>query len=259
MSDKAETSWYADLNYRQRKVVEAYVTNGNKKTQAVKTAGYGTPSVQSTRLFKLDKILLAIERYTEECPPDLIEPEEPKVTKATKVATPPKEPAEVHWHSDLNKRQKETVEAFATNGGQKGASAESAGYACPNAHATRLFKQPNILDALENLNQEETALPIATREQRQHWWTLVMYGKIKAEYIDDEGNRRFRPLKFKERLDASKLLGSSQGDFLDRQEHKHKHEHTVVELPESSERSAEILDILLSSGAISSEDTENVH
>jgi hypothetical protein len=55
---------------------------------------------------------------------------------------------------------------------------------------------------LERLRESTTSQAIATREERQSFWTAMMRGE--------------EPGEPKDRLKASELLGRSQGDFIDR-------------------------------------------
>lgn len=71
------------------------------------------------------------------------------------------------------------------------------------AAASRLVRKDKVRAAIE---ERVAADPVvATRKERQQFWTDVMKGTIRAA--------------MKDRLKASELLGKSQADFVDRHEH----------------------------------------
>jgi hypothetical protein len=70
-----------------------------------------------------------------------------------------------------------------------------------SAQATQLLKNPLIIEAIQEHESVRTEKRIATREQRQVFWTTIML---------DDGKH------MKDRLRASELLGKSNGDFMDR-------------------------------------------
>ena len=86
-------------------------------------------------------------------------------------------------------------------------AAVRAGYSAKTAYSQgqRLLKSPEIRKALDDYMTERQSEFIATREERQKLWTMIMY--------DEE-------LSIKDRLRASELLGKSFGDFVDRVEAK---------------------------------------
>lgn len=71
------------------------------------------------------------------------------------------------------------------------------------AYARRMINDPLIRDALQNRNEEIKAPGIATREERQQFWTQV---------LNDS------KIEMKDRLRASELLGKSNRDFVERVE-----------------------------------------
>lgn len=99
----------------------------------------------------------------------------------------------------LTARQAAFVAAYA---GNATAAARAAGYTgSPDALATTgsvLLANPKVRLAIQ-ARQPPASLAIASRAQRQAWWTRVM---------EDEET----PLRW--RLEASKLLAQSEGDFL---------------------------------------------
>lgn len=105
------------------------------------------------------------------------------------------------WHDGLTERQRRFCEAYSANGGNAQAAAKVAGYKKPNPQGAENLKKPSVRSALEALRQSRTNDAIATREERQAFWTETM---------------RNKGVEFKDRLKASELLGKSQADFIER-------------------------------------------
>ena len=82
-------------------------------------------------------------------------------------------------------------------------SAIRAGYSPKTAYSIgqRLLKNVEVLHAINTAMNERKSMLIATREQRQEFWTAVMLDTDTA---------------MKDRLKASELLGKSEGDFTDK-------------------------------------------
>ena len=82
-------------------------------------------------------------------------------------------------------------------------SAIRAGYSPKTAYSQgqRLLKNVEVLQAINKVMNERKSALIATREQRQEFWTAVMNDCDTA---------------MKDRLKASELLGKSEGDFTDK-------------------------------------------
>ena len=82
-------------------------------------------------------------------------------------------------------------------------SAIRAGYSPKTAYSIgqRLLKNVEVLHAINTAMNERKNTLIATREQRQEFWTSVMLDTDTA---------------MKDRLKASELLGKSEGDFTDK-------------------------------------------
>lgn len=91
--------------------------------------------------------------------------------------------------------------------GNATAAAIAAGYSPKTARCIgqENLTKPDIQEAIKEREAGRLGALIATREERQKFWTAVM---------GDEG----QPMK--ERLRASELLGRSEGDFLERVEAK---------------------------------------
>jgi phage terminase small subunit len=105
------------------------------------------------------------------------------------------------WHEGLTEKQRRFCEAYSANGGNAMRAATEAGYARPKQEGSRMLENAGIRTALELLRQETTNTAIATREERQSFWTSVIRD-------GDEDMRN--------RLKASELLGRSQTDFVER-------------------------------------------
>ena len=100
----------------------------------------------------------------------------------------------------LNYRQRAFVEAYC---GDAQAAAIAAGYSPKTAKVVgcRMLKNPEIAGLIEAREMARASAAVATREERQAFWTAVM--RDAAE-----------PMK--NRLRASELLGRCCGDFLER-------------------------------------------
>lgn len=102
----------------------------------------------------------------------------------------------------LTARQQAFVEAYA---GNATAAALAAGYSERSARSQgqRLLTNDDIKDAIKAREAQRLAPTIATRQERQEFWTSVLRSKDEA---------------MKDRLKAAELLGKSEGDFLERVE-----------------------------------------
>lgn len=112
----------------------------------------------------------------------------------------------------LNDRQRKFCELYAATGNASKA-AVGAGYSPKSAatNADKLLKNTKVQAYLQKIARPAQSARIATAEERQAFWTDVMYGRVK----DDEGNLP----RMSDRLKASELLGKAQADFVDRVEH----------------------------------------
>lgn len=100
----------------------------------------------------------------------------------------------------LTIKQQRFIEAF---NGNATAAARAAGYRHPDRIGSRLMTRPEIKSAILSREAAFTDETIATRAERQQFWSAVMR--------DDS-------VKLQDRLRASELLAKSEGDFLDRHE-----------------------------------------
>ena len=100
----------------------------------------------------------------------------------------------------LSIKQQRFIEAF---DGNATAAARTAGYKHPDRIGSRLMLNAEIKRAILSREAAQNGDLIATRAERQKFWTNVMR---------DPG------MKPADRLRASELLAKSEGDFLDRHE-----------------------------------------
>ena len=102
----------------------------------------------------------------------------------------------------LTARQRAFVEAYA---GNATAAALAAGYSERSARSQgqRLLTNVDIKDAIKARETQRLAPTIASRRERQEFWTSVLRNENEA---------------MKDRLKAAELLGKSEGDFLERVE-----------------------------------------
>lgn len=100
----------------------------------------------------------------------------------------------------LTPRQERFVMAYVDNATS---AARAAGYKNPEKVGSQLLQKPHIRKALRERDSEELRDVIASRKERQAFWTAVMR---------DE-NRRMQ-----DRLKAAELLGKSEADFTEKRE-----------------------------------------
>jgi len=119
------------------------------------------------------------------------------------------------WHDGLTEKQRRFVEAYAANGGNATKAAETAGYKKPHPQGAQTLRIVTVQQAIEALRESTTKKSIATREQRQEFWTRVMLGE---ETIEDPETGKKQPHRMSDRLKAAELLAKAQGDFIERRE-----------------------------------------
>ena len=100
----------------------------------------------------------------------------------------------------LTTKQKAFVAAFHGNAAE---AARAAGYSAKTAKAigSELLTKPDIKEAIQERERERTDSMIATREERQRFWTAIM---------------RDEETELKDRLRASELLAKSEADFMEK-------------------------------------------
>lgn len=104
----------------------------------------------------------------------------------------------------LTSKQKKFVASYTGNATE---AARLAGYSGTDATLAQVgsenLRKPEIAAAIDARETRQTGKLIATREERQAFWTAVLLDVSEAMAM---------------RLKASELLGKSQADFLDRVE-----------------------------------------
>ncbi len=106
----------------------------------------------------------------------------------------------------LTPRQRRFVEAYAGNAAE---AARAAGYSekTANRAGSRLLSDVDVRAAIAAREQKSSAGRIATREERQAFWTNVLNNP---------------EVEWQARLKASELLGKSNADFTERHLHEGK-------------------------------------
>jgi len=104
----------------------------------------------------------------------------------------------------LTPRQKKFVALYEGNATK---AAIKAGYSKKTAYSIgqENLKKPEVIKALQEREKEETGPLVASRIERQQFWTAVMRGKLGKVKI-----------KMEHRLKASELLGKSEADFTEK-------------------------------------------
>ena len=127
----------------------------------------------------------------------------------------------------LTVRQQAFVNAYTGNATE---AAIKAGYSPDSAHVqgVRLLKNDNIMAAIRARNEEAQKPLIATREQRQKFWSEVM--------LDPEQEMQHR-------LKAAELLGKSECDFSERLQIDGSVEVTVGFLFDPAQRRALLAEV----------------
>jgi phage terminase small subunit len=99
----------------------------------------------------------------------------------------------------LTVKQQRFVDFYDGNATQ---AALKAGYSEKTAHSIgqENLKKPVIIQAIESRLKKEDASKIATRQERQEFWTTT----LRSDEVDQ-----------RDRLKASELLGRSECDFID--------------------------------------------
>ena len=123
----------------------------------------------------------------------------------------------------LTLKQNAFVDAYLGNGGNATRAAISAGYSRKSAGAqgTQLKRSPVIAAELKRRMGADKL--VATRDERQRFWSSIMRGRAIEESEKPKG-KTGRPSiverkpTLSERLEASTLLGKAQGDFVSRTE-----------------------------------------
>jgi hypothetical protein len=141
----------------------------------------------------------------------------------------------------LTEKQRRFVEAYMGEAaGNATEAARLAGYK-GNAHTlanvgAENLRKPEITAAVERRVKADPK--IATREQRQEFWTRVMNGDPEVGFAE-----------MRDRLKASELLGKSQADFVEKVEHTGKNGGPIqtsgIDLRKLSDRELESLEEII--------------
>lgn len=112
----------------------------------------------------------------------------------------------------LTTKQKAFIQAYCGNATE---AALKAGYSKKTAAfiGAENLKKPQIIEQIKKREENRSNKRIATREERQIFWTQTM----KDEKAD-----------MRDRLRASELLGKSEADFMEKVEHSGSLEGVVV-------------------------------
>jgi len=127
----------------------------------------------------------------------------------------------------LTVRQQAFVNAYTGNATE---AAIKAGYSPKSARATgaELLTYPDVIQAIKERTKERETPLIATREQRQRFWSEVM--------LDDSQEMQHR-------LKAAELLGKSECDFSERLQIDGSVEVTVGFLFDPAQRRALLAEV----------------
>mgnify|MGYP000865816423 CR=1 FL=1 len=100
----------------------------------------------------------------------------------------------------LTTKQKRFIQCYDGNATE---AMIAAGYSAKSAasNVDKILKNTEIQAAIQNREKERNSAAIATREERQRFWTAIM----RDEEVD-----------LRDRLRATELLGKSEGDFLEK-------------------------------------------
>ncbi len=114
-------------------------------------------------------------------------------------------------------------------------------------YAKQLYAKPHIKHAIASRHKQEYNPLIATRQDRQAFWTAIMLDKLK-----NEDNARVAQ-SMPDRLKASELLGRSEADFTDILRMNSKEEDFALDTVEKKEAQAiatiRLAEIIIHKGA----------
>ena len=115
----------------------------------------------------------------------------------------------------LTPKQQAFVNAYNGNATE---AAIKAGYSKTSARQVGAdnMSKAYILEAIKSRTKKRENLIIATREERQAFWTRVFSGQELETKYDSEGNPYEVPPSMQNRLKASELLGRSEADFTEK-------------------------------------------
>ena len=132
-----------------------------------------------------------------------------------------------------SERKRRFVEAYMATANATEA-ARQAGYQgnskVLNEQARKLLRRADVKAMLAKRVAADPK--VATREERQRFWTETMLGVPQLENVKGKARKVVPALK--DRLRASELLGKSQGDFIEVKKVEHGGEvRFIVEIPDN--------------------------
>ncbi len=116
-------------------------------------------------------------------------------------------------YDKLQEKQKRFVDLWNGNADE---TAKQAGYKDFHSSGMVALKNTTICNLIKYKRDKEAEPFIATRKERQEFWTKVTNGETKDKILNKNGEEIEIKPKMSDRLKASELLGKSQGDFIDR-------------------------------------------
>ena len=134
----------------------------------------------------------------------------------------PKGPKPGFTNPNLTAKQLAFIEAWAGNGTE---AAKAAGYKHPRQAAAENLRKDYILEAIKQREKERENDLIATREERQRFWTAMFRDELQDS---------------KDRLKASELLGRSEADFIERMHHTGSIRHGDIDQMSEKEKLNEL-------------------
>jgi len=163
--------------------------------------------------------------------------ERARLVRQVQTVQAPSKPATTAPTVKLTEKQRRFVEAYMGEAvGNATEAARRAGYQSKGnaleAVGYRLSSHPAVRAAIEERQRGDPL--IATREERQRFWTSVARGEPQMQLIDGKGVIREPSLR--DRLLAAQHLAKASGDFVERIKHEGSigHEVVVVELPSNA-------------------------
>lgn len=159
--------------------------------------------------------------------------ERARLVRQVRTAEPASKPAEAP-KVKLTEKQRRFVEAFmGAAAGNMTEAAKLAGYKgnrkSLDVQGSRLASHKAVKAAIEERQRGDPL--IATREERQRFWSSVARGEPQVQLLNGQEVRAVPSMR--DRLLAAQHLGKANGDFFERIKHEGSigHEIVVVELP----------------------------
>lgn len=119
----------------------------------------------------------------------------------------------IKTYDEMSYKQKRFVDFFDGNATQ---AAKKAGYSHYASMGNENLNKPSIAKAIAEREKREKNNRIATRKERQIFWTRVLLGLESGHKEVVDGEVVEFPPKMSDRLKASELLGRSEADFIEK-------------------------------------------